>query len=734
MEKKTLKYTIDESDMPAIFGLLRTKIYSDVIGSICREIASNSRDANREVGNKNPIEISIEVLNSTTYVIFKDNGPGISTDRMENVFCKYIASSKRTDSNQTGGFGLGAKTPFAYTDKFNVITNVNGKKYSYICALDNDNGSIKLIKEEKTKDANGTEIQIPIKNYEDIQNFERKIVYFTQFWTPQPVLKNFISYSYENVVYSDKYGNDKIKILTTPTSYGELLALVDGIPYKVDVSKVNINHNKLLYGKTIVFNYKKEDVSVSANRETLYFNEETSKTIYQNFIDAQTLFKEQLIKDLHSGDYLDYSIKANTILWDNKDSLDKEMFLMIVRNDPKYDYTKSYDNCMFEYKDGRKFLKTISLSGKGIIIEKIAEKKISAAEAKTTYTLDNKYAGRIIYWLDESRKSAEKNLTLLNENEGSFMLLQKAKFPKDSQEVLGNFVKDLKSLIKLGFEIIRYSEIEKTKIDRAKREKKGDSQTDIITGIYLRPGTRGYGIRQNLNITADKKSKTIVKASWDKINEVRITDGVYVIKVDKITDYKLENSIRKTFPKYVFALNYATKPVLILNEINLKKLKNYVTVETNIDSLLFDTEISNVLRAYVMNSEKEKIKRELSTLVTDGYYGNITLTDTSTEIISQIFDMEDSMKLNLKEITNIVSQPDYRLNYGESIVMNEILKNIRTDITTVNIDSDLKKIKEHIASVSKKKPLLKHLKHFITDEEALNEMKKYAYACDVLYL
>ena len=112
------EFTIDDSNH-VIFDILRNKMYSDKIAAICREVSSNSRDANREAGLADqPIEIEFsdkqELLNvGDTCVIFRDFGIGINPDRLDNVFLKYGASTKRDTNAQTGGFGLGAKTPFA---------------------------------------------------------------------------------------------------------------------------------------------------------------------------------------------------------------------------------------------------------------------------------------------------------------------------------------------------------------------------------------------------------------------------------------------------------------------------------------------------------------------------------------------------------------------------------------------------------------------------------------------
>ena len=54
-----MEFWIKSSDMGLVLEILRSKLYSNPIGAICREVASNSRDANREAENTVPIEIAI---------------------------------------------------------------------------------------------------------------------------------------------------------------------------------------------------------------------------------------------------------------------------------------------------------------------------------------------------------------------------------------------------------------------------------------------------------------------------------------------------------------------------------------------------------------------------------------------------------------------------------------------------------------------------------------------------
>ena len=108
-------------DSGILYDILRSKMYKKPIFSIVREIASNSRDANREAKNSNiPIQVffqnsdeEINYLfdNDSTTINFKDNGLGMTPDRIEKIYLTYGESDKRDTNGLTGGWGLGAKTP-----------------------------------------------------------------------------------------------------------------------------------------------------------------------------------------------------------------------------------------------------------------------------------------------------------------------------------------------------------------------------------------------------------------------------------------------------------------------------------------------------------------------------------------------------------------------------------------------------------------------------------------------
>lgn len=193
--------TIDDTRLGLFVKILSQ--YSDIHGSITRELTTNAFDAHQEARDyrdksvdellamgyeakvtdpeariarikdlkrqmKNWKESNICVQlkrgsDSSPSMIFKDNGIGMSTQRIEEIYSKYLGSTKSGTNSQIGAFGLGSKSPLGYTDMFYVTTRFDGTEYSWIVRK----GAIKpiytLAYSKPTDEKNGTTVEIPIK-------------------------------------------------------------------------------------------------------------------------------------------------------------------------------------------------------------------------------------------------------------------------------------------------------------------------------------------------------------------------------------------------------------------------------------------------------------------------------------------------------------------------------------------------------------------------------------------
>ena len=132
--EETQNFKIDAS--AKAFQILSGNIYKDPLKAIIRELSANAWDAHVVKGNEDvPFEISIP-NQLTPELVFKDYGVGLSPEAITQLFTVYFGSDKTWTNELIGGFGLGSKTPFSYTDSFTVVSRWNGRMYTFACFHD----------------------------------------------------------------------------------------------------------------------------------------------------------------------------------------------------------------------------------------------------------------------------------------------------------------------------------------------------------------------------------------------------------------------------------------------------------------------------------------------------------------------------------------------------------------------------------------------------------------------
>ena len=268
---KALNFGI--SDVRLVVDIL-SKLYAYPIRTLVQEYICNGRDAMREAGTWNKLPIEITVPNTLDPVFkVRDFGVGISPDRMENIFVNYGSSTKRNTNTQTGGFGIGAKSAFSYTDSFTVTSFYNGMRYLYVAHL-GDEGGVNLITKNQTSQPNGVEISIGVKP-KDIPEFKIAIQRCVRFWS-EPIkflgskdihqLKHILKLS--NMTIYDCHGNDSRTIY-----------LIDGIEYDLMEEQSgnywNRKNNTLHNGNSIVaLDICNRYFKIASSRERLENNDD----------------------------------------------------------------------------------------------------------------------------------------------------------------------------------------------------------------------------------------------------------------------------------------------------------------------------------------------------------------------------------------------------------------------------------------------------------------------------
>jgi len=302
---------IDSEDMGFILDLLSNKLYSDKISAVIREYSCNAVDAHIEAGKDDlPISVTLPTLFSPQFVV-QDFGYGLSRDSIVNLFLRYGKSNKRDSNEQTGAFGLGCKSGFAYSDAFNVTSVNNGTRTFYTIQKDGSGkGQCITVGSEETEDPSGLTITIPIENC-DINEFVRKARDIYSFFSVKPDVTNT---TFGHTEY-DKSISDDGWFLSNDLR-GRPMVVMGNVSYALDLSHFDESYSFLSKGVVLTFDLGRLDIPPS--RETVEYTQKSLlaikakiKTVKDSF-EAKTL--ESIKRAETYGEAVEIYRQANKVV------------------------------------------------------------------------------------------------------------------------------------------------------------------------------------------------------------------------------------------------------------------------------------------------------------------------------------------------------------------------------------------------------------------------------------
>jgi len=576
---KKKEFTVDTSNQ-MIVSILRDKLYSNKIAAVCREVASNSRDANREAG-KGDVSVKITLSNEDSVlgdgmtISFKDSGVGISPSRIDNVFLKYGSSTKRDSNNQTGGFGIGAKTPFAYTNEFTIstIADEDGKRLHniYQAVISNEGGQevsqLLLVNSSETKENTGTEIIIPIKE-SDKTEFISECTKATILWNVQPQL--IVNGENKLKKMTTLISNDDFKVIygeynasLFDTNHDGVIMQIDGIPYKLNNSQVgrldpnvskHIEASKLFdmqtrynYDNThrnTILTFETGELTMSASREEIEYTQENIDAIFKKVLSTEECIRTMIIDSFESLDtkldkiaiYNNYSNRVQTsntnwFLREDEEKLENFFHVygaskVIESVYPDYHHTGSVKRMsenkidFFRIANNDRF----SFSKKN---------SINATRPGTYFVNENLFVLRMAGETNSYAKNLTLQTQLQKEGKSGIVFMNCGIGLSEKQMLKNPFVQLLKDS---GVDVIMYKDVEKTKVQRSYSG--SGVKKDVSLGtIYARKlNVSTYNIyTSKLKMEYNKKEN--VMTDWD-MREVEEGEINVLVPVNAWTDLK----------------------------------------------------------------------------------------------------------------------------------------------------------------------------------------------------
>jgi len=249
-------------------------LYSDKPLAIVRELGCNASDSHVAAGQTKPFHIHLP--NSLEpWLTIQDFGTGISHENIYNIYSTYFESTKTNTNDQIGCLGLGSKSPFCYTDNFTITSVCQGEKRIYNAYFaENGNPTIALMSCDLTTDHNGIAIQIPIKS-SDYNVFIEAVRKAFRFFKDKPsVSGGKIDWKMETPMFEGQGWASYQGF-----GWGESYAIMGGVTYPIEISKLNHKYNDMLRKGGLVIHFEMGEIDFTPSRESLSYCDSTIKAL-----------------------------------------------------------------------------------------------------------------------------------------------------------------------------------------------------------------------------------------------------------------------------------------------------------------------------------------------------------------------------------------------------------------------------------------------------------------------
>lgn len=269
---KTKAFTISAS--ANAFLILSSGIYKHKIRAIVRELVCNAVDAHMLNGNKKPWIVKAPNDLDPTFVV-TDFGPGLNDEDMFEVYTQYFNSTKTND--EIGGFGLGAKSPFSYTNTFTVESRHKGLVRTYNAMIVSGEPQLLKVYEGAMEptDEPGITVTVPC-NPSDIQAWHREIKYIMRPFDKNTYTLLGVTFTIDSFQDIEGY-NDDVFVGNATTDAAGLYAVFGNIVYPIntaDVEGVDAEWLKLA-GRCVFIHFPMNTLSPQPSREELQLDEFT---------------------------------------------------------------------------------------------------------------------------------------------------------------------------------------------------------------------------------------------------------------------------------------------------------------------------------------------------------------------------------------------------------------------------------------------------------------------------
>lgn len=285
------------------FRILIDGLYSDKVTAVVRELISNAIDSHTAAQTSEPITIRVPTTANPTFSV-RDYGVGMSHETVMSNYSTLFDSTKEDDDSQIGKLGLGSKSPFAYTDAFNLQCWDGTSVRRYMVYInENHVPVIDYVGSEESDLPRGVEVALAVEpaQFHDFQSAVRRIaqdltVMPDLIGMDTPAVPKLISEGDGWRLYeSNAYG------LTVYARQGQITYVVD--PHQVR-KKIGLVASLSNDRRRLVLDFPPNTLGFTASREQLEYTPDTVKRIsdaLDGFISTLLTTHRAKMKSTRSG-------------------------------------------------------------------------------------------------------------------------------------------------------------------------------------------------------------------------------------------------------------------------------------------------------------------------------------------------------------------------------------------------------------------------------------------------
>lgn len=277
-----IKFELDSgpSAMMMLINFL-SDIYKDPETTLMTEYVSNALDSHTVAGKSDiPIEISLPNKLEPYYKV-RDFGVGMETEQIENIFRYVFKSTKRSNNDEIGGFGIGKLVFAPYCGVMNLTTFTGDTKTVYLVRLQGGDGGITKLFEGDSDEPRGVEVKVPIKG-ENFERFETIAQTVYRYLNPKPIIKGVSNFQFTNEGGNGVFYEDDLFIIEDRGAYEHASQVtINNIPFPIDHNILSGDVYNYLKCGGVVLKFNIGELDIVPSRDNLKYTPKTIDAIYQ---------------------------------------------------------------------------------------------------------------------------------------------------------------------------------------------------------------------------------------------------------------------------------------------------------------------------------------------------------------------------------------------------------------------------------------------------------------------